>query len=221
MPWKRNERVLLIHGLAESSSWMLPLSFGLQASGYGTRLFDYPSTRYSIERLTEEYLDKHIQSLRHEKVLHFVGHSLGAIMIRYYLQNHKVPNIGRIVMLTPGNAGSPSLSLYRRHPLFPFLFGSAGIQSADDRCFACTLTGRLPETGIISGCVAVDPISYFSMVWPHDGKTTVQGTKLKEMKDHFISPATHELIMFDPIVIYQTIYFLSHGHFKHGLKENE
>jgi pimeloyl-ACP methyl ester carboxylesterase len=199
---------------------MLPLSFALQATGYGTRLLDYPSTRYSIERLTEEYLGRYIQSLNHEEVLHFVAHSLGAIMLRYYLENHKVENIGRIVMLAPGNAGSPSLSLYRRHPLFSVFLGPAGVQSADDRCFACTLTDeRLPETGIISGCVAFDPASYFSMEWPHDGKTTVQGTKLKGMKDHVVLPASHELMMFDPIAIYQTINFLRHGYFKHVIRE--
>jgi hypothetical protein len=51
-------QVLLVHGLAESSFWMLPISLALKTAGYNTQFFDYPSTRFSVEQLTEEYLGK-------------------------------------------------------------------------------------------------------------------------------------------------------------------
>ena len=121
--------VLLIHGLAESSLWMAPLGVVLMGSGYDTHFIDYPSTSFSIEDLTEIHLERAIQSLADKRVIHVVAHSMGAVMIRYYLQNHRIPNIGRVVMLAPGNAGSPMLSLYRRHPLFPVILGLPGIQS--------------------------------------------------------------------------------------------
>jgi hypothetical protein len=138
-------------------------------------------------------------------------------MLRYYLQNHDIPNIGRIVMLAPGNEGSPFLSLFNHHPLYTSILGPAGVQSAsNDECFACTLVDdNLPETGIISGCVALNPLSFLSMPWPHDGMITVQGTRLKAMKDHIVLPVSHDSMLSSPAALYQTVHFIRHGHFNH------
>lgn len=214
---KNNEAVLLLHGLAETSWWMMPLACALRAAGYEPVLLDFPSTRYPIESLIREYLDTAIEKLPPYKKLHFIGHSLGSVMIRSYLQHNKPKNTGRFVMMAPGNHGSPVLSVYKHLPLYKFFLGPAGIQSAaDDDSYASALSETMPvETGIIAGCVPLDPLSIFSMPWPHDGKTTVEDTRLAGMTDHITLFTAHDLMMFDPVAIYQAVYFLRHGHFSH------
>ena len=97
------------------------------------------------------------------------------------------------------------------------MLGPAGLQSADDEnCFACQLKRPiLKETGVIAGSIALDPLGWMLMPWPNDGKTTVKGTMLPGMKDHLVLPASHDMLIFDPIAIYQTAYFLKHGQFRH------
>ncbi len=208
------ETVLLCHGLAENSLWMTPLAMTARLAGFRPHLWDYPSTRHPIEVLTERHLHDAVASLAGEETLHVITHSMGGIMLLYYLQRHRIPNLGRIVMLTPGFDGSPPLSLYRRHPLFSLL-GPAGIQSASGPdCFSCRLERTIPaEAGIITGCVGSDPAGWLTMPWPHDGKTTVAGTYLDNMKDHLVVPASHDLLLYDPAAHYQSMHFLRHGRF--------
>jgi triacylglycerol lipase len=118
-------------------------------------------------------------------------------------------------MIAPAHNGSPTMSVLGQHPLFPILMGPSGIQSKDDdHNFAASLPGVSgQEVGIIAGCVPLDPIGWFSMPWPNDGKTTVEGTKLDGMKDHTVVPASHDTILTNPAALYQTGHFLKHGQF--------
>jgi pimeloyl-ACP methyl ester carboxylesterase len=210
-----NESVVLLHGLAESSLWMMPAASALRMADFEPVLFDYPSTRHPIEKLADTYLKEFIDTLENRETLHFVGHSMGAVMLRYYLQNYRISNLGRIVMMAPGNHGSPVLSLYKHHLLYETIMGHAGAQSAaDEDSFADQLPEFMPaETGIIAGCLSFDPLATLTMSWPHDGKTTVEGTKLENMTDHITLPTGHDLMMFDPVAIYQAVHFLKHGRF--------
>lgn len=217
------EPVLLIHGLAESSFLMMPAACALRLAHYTPVFFDYPSTQNSVQEIANHDLREKIRSLRYEEKFHIVAHSLGAVLLRYYLQDHEIPNLGRVVMMAPGNKGSPALSLYKHIPLFGPALGPSGIQSADDED---SIAHSLPETisaetGIIAGCLSLDPVSFFSMRWPHDGKITVEGTKLDNMKDHITLPTSHDTMLFDPAALYQAVYFLQHGHFNQPWQFNE
>lgn len=207
--------VLMVHGLAEASVCLQPLAQSLAMRGYEPHFLDYPSTSFPIEHLTEVHLHEAITALRSKETLHIVTHSMGGVMLRYYLQLHGIPNLGRIVMLAPAHAGSPLMTRMQYHPLFPWLMGPAGFQSTDDeKGFALQIPDTISaETGILSGCVSLDPIGSLSMPWPHDGKTTVEGTMLKGMKDHMTLFTSHDMIMFDPQTMYQTAHFLEQGAF--------
>lgn len=218
----RNEReknaVLMVPGLAEASCLLAPLAAVLRVAGYRPILFDYPSTRHTIEVLTEDYLGPAIAALRREKRLDIVTHSMGGVMLRYYLQRHGIPNLGRAVMLAPGHGGSPMSSLYRHHPLYPLMLGPAGVQSsADEAGFALRIPRRVEaEVGVIAGCMPLDPLSLFVMPWPHDGRLPVDSTAIAGMRDHIVLPASHDFLMLDPWACYETLHFLDHGIFDHG-----
>lgn len=209
------QKVLLLHGLAETSVMMMPMAAALRWAGFDPVLFDFPSTRHDVSTLTDHYLKQKIDELADEPILHIVGHSLGCVMTRHLLEKYHVPNLGRVVMLAPGNHGSPVITFYKHFPLYHYIYGPAAIQSAaDDDSFADRLT-EYPsaQIGIIAGCTALDPLSYLLMPWPHDGKTTVDGTKLKGVPHHITVAASHDAIMIDPIACHHTIDFLKNGRF--------
>jgi triacylglycerol lipase len=208
--------VLLVHGLAEPAAAMNMLAASLKLQRYKALTFDYPSTKHSIEECTALHLAPAIEALANEPSLSIVTHSMGGIMLRYYLSRHRVENLERVVMLTPGHGGSRTMSALRHHPLFPVFMGPAGIQSGDDEYRFDKALGRYtgPELGIIAGCVSFDIIGSYVMPWPHDGKVKVSATHLEGMKDHIVLPVSHDSVLFDPLAIFQTSHFLKHGMFK-------
>jgi triacylglycerol lipase len=211
----KKECVLLIHGLAESEWRMLPMSLWLSYAGYRVIGVTYPSTFYPAEQLAEEYIAPLLRDLESEETLNVVTHSLGSILLRYCLKSKRQKNLKRVVMTTPAHHGSEQLEIYRHNPFMSALLGPSLQQSGiGEHCFACKLEDRVDyEVGIIAGSMPIDPISYFTIPWPHDGRESVARTKLQGMKDHITILASHDFVTFHPLAVYQTYFFLKQGYF--------
>src|SRR5690242_4201116 len=97
--------VILLHGLGKSHRSMEPLATYLRSNHYFVVNEDYPTTKNSIETLASQYISPMIKACleTQPQKIHFVTHSLGGLVLREYLQNHKVPKLSRIVMLGPPN----------------------------------------------------------------------------------------------------------------------
>src|SRR5688572_10385763 len=97
---------------------------------------------------------------------------MGGILVRYYLQQNKLTNLGKVVMLAPANNGSEMLELYRHNPVLASWLGPSLQQSGlEGHCFSCQLNPVVDyEVGIIAGYVPMDPLSWFTIQKPHDGK---------------------------------------------------
>lgn len=218
--WGRCEAecVVLLHGIGRSPRSLSRLESGLSDRGYRVFNLDYPSTKFPIEYLAEEVLHPLVERLRRESSakLHFVTHSMGGIVVRYYLQHHDLPNLGRIVMLSPPNGGSELADLLNRNAIFKRFMAPAGRQLGTDK-------DRLPrrlgaadfEVGIIAGNKSYNPINSLILDGPDDGTVTVESTKLLGMADFIVLRYSHRSIIRSKEVICQVIHFLRSGAFRH------
>lgn len=217
---KQRPCVILLHGLGESEMRMWPISYWLTFQGYRVVNVPYPSTLYPVEQLAEEYIEPLLGNFATEPVLHMVTHSMGGLLLRYCLLKQAQPNLKRVVMLTPANEGSETFEVYRHHPLFTMLYGPAGEQSGVHKAFSFPRQIGEPDInfdlGIVAGCISLDPVSFLVTPSPHDGRTSVEGTKMDGMTDHIVIPSTHEFVSYHPLAVYQTIHFLEHGQFNHA-----
>ena len=216
----QNECVVLLHGLGDVKYSMLKLENDLKAAGYFTKNIGYKPVKETIESISERDLLPIVQTFQKigfEKI-HFVTHSMGGLIVRYFLQENELPIGSRIVMLSPPNRGSEVVNYFAESPFFDFLIGDVGKELATDSSFLDNLEKIKPDVGIIAGSKSANPL--FSKIIPgdDDGRVSVENTKLAEMDDFYVVANTHLTIKYSKLVGYQIKEFLLNGKFDHATK---
>jgi pimeloyl-ACP methyl ester carboxylesterase len=188
-------------------------------AGYSVFNCNYPSRKYPVEQLYEDtirpMIDHCMEQYQPDR-LHFVTHSIGGILIRYYLSRHKLERPGRVVMLGPPNAGSELVDRLSSHWWFTLLNGPAGKQLGTEASSLPNSLGPVDyEVGIIAGKTTLGLLSPLIIPGEHDGKVSIRSARLDGMADFIILPYGHAFMMNRRQVIEQTILFLQRGKFDH------
>lgn len=212
--------VVLLHGLVRSSSSMSSMADTLGAAGFRVANIGYPSRKQQIEQLAAPAVEQGFSEcqLTAGEQIHFVTHSLGGILLRYYLANTSqtkvADSLGHVVMLGPPNQGSEVVDALKGLPGYAWVNGPAGYQLGTDRE---SIPLRLPAVdfslGIIAGSRSIDPIGSFLLPNPDDGKVSVARTRVEGMNAHIVMPVTHTFMMNSDAVQGQVINFLNSGAF--------
>jgi len=214
--------VILLHGLGRFRQSMRKIEKHLISLGYATINLAYPSTTKSIETIAEKYLGRAVEDCKERgaEKIHFVGHSLGGIIVRQYLQQHTMFPGSRLVMLAPPNQGSEIVDLLRKIPFYEWITGPAGQEIGRG---PESIINRLKpigiEVGVIAGDSSLNPLFSVFLDGPDDGTVSVNNTKLSEMRDFTIVHSAHTFIVSNPLVIKQVTHFLMHGKFDQDMTE--
>jgi len=209
------ESVVLLHGLARTDKSMKKLEKALIKQGYCVQNLRYESTRNNIEKLAEQTIGRALKQCPGDSVVNFVTHSMGGILVRQYLRNHDIENLGRVVMLGPPNKGSEVIDKLRDFPGFYFFHGDAGLELGTGATSVPNKLGHADfDLGIIAGTRSIN--LFLSRIIPglDDGKVSVENTKLEGMRDHLEMEVTHTFMMRNKKVIKQVIHYLKTGKFK-------
>lgn len=214
-PWLRaSDCVILLHGLARSEYSFSKMEEILTDSGYVVINNSYPSTKYTIEELAQDFIPTSMSECQEDSIIHFVTHSMGGILLREYLSKHTIDKLGRTVMLGPPNKGSEVTDRLKTVIGYELINGPAGMQLGTDSLGITYKLGEANfEVGIIAGTKTFNPILSTMLPNPDDGKVSVENTKLEGMTDHLELPVTHTFMMKNKDVIDQVIYFLKNGAF--------
>lgn len=208
------EAVILMPGLARTPRSMAKLRKRLEREEYRVEVLDYPSTRQPVEVLSEEYLAPAIDRILADDVprIHFVAHSLGAIVLRHYLADHALPERGRTVMLGPPNRGSEVVDRLGGLPPFQWLNGPAGLQlGTGPDSMPNTLPTPEGEVAVIAGTQSINWILSTMIPGDDDGKVSVERTRLPEMDAFAEVPVSHPFLMANGQVIDMVVSYLATG----------
>jgi hypothetical protein len=216
-PLQAAECVVLLHGLIRTSSSMEPMAEALDEAGFLTFNVDYPSRDYRIEQLAPLAVDAGLAGCRAQaevNTIHFVTHSLGGILIRQYLSEFDIVELGRVVMLGPPNQGSIAADKMRDVPGYDWINGPVGQQLGKGEDSVPLQLGPANfEVGIIAGNRSIDPITSAFLPDPDDGRVSVDDTLLDGMADFAVVEHSHAFMMRMQEPIKLTIRFLKSGHF--------
>ena len=208
--------VIILHGITRSNKHMQKLATYLQKDGFDVINLSYPSTTHKIEDLTEIINKEISQRTPEKKRIHFIGYSMGGLMVRALIHKYNYKNLGKVVQLAPPNQGSELADFVKNFWPYKKIFGPAGQQLITDQSAVKHIFGEVNyELGIIAGNATIDPISSAIIPGENDGKVAVERTKLEGMKDHIVVSASHTFFPFNKEVQKQTLYFLKNGNFKH------
>ncbi|HEX3890463.1 MAG TPA: alpha/beta hydrolase [Verrucomicrobiae bacterium] len=198
---------------------MVQMEHALTDAGYKVRNVDYPSRSATIEKLADDAIGKAVSDCQRDGAtkIDFVTHSLGGILVRSYLAQHAIQNLGRVVMLAPPNQGSEVVDKLGWLFLFKWINGPAGNELGTDTNSTPNKLGAANfPLGIIAGDRSINWINSFLIPGSDDGKVSVERTKLAGMTGHIVIHATHPFIMKNREAIRQTIQFLRAGNFDHA-----
>ena len=218
---EERDAVLLLHGLARQSNSMVRLADRLAGAGYQVHNIDYPSTSGTPAQLVEIVRSAFDSCCTEVRRVHFVTHSLGAILTRLFIDESRPPNLGRVVMIAPPNQGSEIVDLLGDWPLFHSWFGptAASLRTDDSG-----LTHRLPdpdyEVGVIAGDWPINPLGAVLIPGRDDGGVSVEGARVPGMADFLTVHRSHGRITLAPEVAAQALYFLKNGLFDRRLVES-
>ena len=112
---RSNELVILLHGFGKTPRDMSCLEKYFESRRYHVLVPHLPTSFHSLEECTvafEEYFSEiHGEYNR----IHFVGHSIGGLIIRQFLSRNEVANIGRCVLIGTPNKGSELAAIVDRY----------------------------------------------------------------------------------------------------------
>ena len=210
------ECVVLLHGLGRLSNSMSELETKLAPAGYSVSNIKYPSRSYPIDVLALDAIGRGLAQCRSEGPgeIHFITHSLGGILLRYYLLENTISELGRVVMLGPPNQGSEIVDGLLPLPGFGFIGGPAGVALGTGEGSIIDRLGPVEfDLGIIAGSTNINPLEFLFIAGPSDSIVSIESTKVRGMNAHMVLPVTHTLMMRNNEVIEQAIHYLKTGSF--------
>lgn len=202
--------IILVHGLWFGPVFMQPLARRLhRLTGLPVRRVNYRSTRGELAEHAERLHD--FAKRGGAPVQHFVGHSLGGLVILKMLNTYDDLAPGRVVFLGSPLQGSRVARKAEKVPGAEVLLGK--VQSALHEGFPVVPGDR--EAGMIAGSRSM------GLGWmvggtggPGDGTVAVAETIADGLDAHCVLPVTHTGMLYSSRVAEQAAQFLETGRFK-------
>jgi pimeloyl-ACP methyl ester carboxylesterase len=215
MNTRREELVVLVHGL-----WMHGVVMEVQRAllarmGFDAVCYSYPSARLTLGENADR-LALFARTLAASRV-HWVAHSLGGLVTLHMLDREPDLPPGRVVLL-----GTPYHACEARRAGAATWFGShmngrsLGEWLAIEK--SAPISGR--EIGVIAGRIGVGlgRVVAHGLPSPHDGAVAVEETDIATARDRIVLSVSHTGMLFSREVARQTAAFLRDGRFDHDAR---
>jgi len=203
---------VFVHGLFLNGAEFMLLRRRLAAQhGFQTHRFSYPTVRGAMSGAVAQ-LTRFVERIDADRV-HFIGHSLGGIVLCRYFQLANPARPGRVVLLGSPLLGSDSARAVARYPWLRRVIGplvhAELVDCGEPRTWQC---GR--ELGLIAGTRPMGLGRLFArMREDSDGTVAVRETKLPGHTAHLALPVSHMGMLASARVARQVGGFLVDGRF--------
>jgi pimeloyl-ACP methyl ester carboxylesterase len=201
------QTVILAHGLWVPGVVMHPLASRLERAGFRCHSFAYAGRA----RPLEAHAERLARLARQLGPAHFLGHSLGGLVVLAALQSDAAIGVGRVTLLGTPARGCLSGRWLARHSAGRWLLGESEQQWREGRAARWT---RPEALGVIAGTA---PFGLGRMIGrlpgPNDGVVCVEETAVEGMTERAVLPVSHSAMLISSRVADNVAAFLAHGRF--------
>jgi pimeloyl-ACP methyl ester carboxylesterase len=203
---------VFVHGLWLTGAESLLMRRRITAQrGFACHSFSYPTIARSMTEITDK-LAKFVAGLDAERV-HFVGHSLGGLVLYRYFESVSNDRHGRVVMLGAPTVRSKTAERVGKLPVLRSIIG----RMVTDELVSPTGTREWRcgcDLGLIAGSRPMGLGRFFAKFDEDcDGTIGVSETKLPGHRAHITLPVSHMGMLASGAVATQVGAFLESGSF--------
>jgi len=200
---------ILVHGLWVPAAVMTPLAARLTAAGFRCHLFSY----FGRARQVHAHAERLARFAREIGPAHFVGHSLGGLVILEALQGHADVQAGRVVLLGTPVRGNFAGRRLGQHGWGRWFLGSTRALWSEGRAARWT---RPEPLGVLAGTLPVGLGRLFgALPGPNDGVVRLEETEVEGMRDRVVLRVGHSAMLLSARVAAQVAAFLRDARFSH------
>ena len=214
---ERGDYVVVVHGWAWLRDTMRSTVSYLHESEYAVVNVNYDARKEFPEEIANTHIAEAVKAYctDSKRKVHFVGHSMGCLMIRKYLKSHHPENLGEVVLLAAPNQGIEYVDRFSDQMWFRKIFGNSARLLGDG-------VGNLPDQlgpaegyapGIIMGHKVSLPLLSRWLAGPDDGVVSVASGKMEGMRELIQVRCIHMNLPRNKPTLEQTVHFLRNGHF--------
>jgi pimeloyl-ACP methyl ester carboxylesterase len=203
--WMRE--VILAHGLWVPGAVMQPLAWRLGRAGFRCRTFAY----LGAARPLEAHAERLARFARGLGPAHFVGHSLGGLVVMEALLRHADLAAGRVVLLGTPARGSAAGRRLAGHPAGRWFLGHSEALWREGRAARWT---RPEPLGVLAGSLPLGLGRVLGRLHGvNDGVVGLDETEVDGMAERLVLPVAHSAMLVSARVAAQVAAFLSEGRF--------
>ena len=198
---------ILLHGLWVPAAVMTPLAARLSAAGFRCHLFSY----FGRGRPIQAHAERLERFAREVGPAHFVGHSLGGLVILEALQRHADVPAGRVVLLGTPVRGNFAGRRLGQHGLGRWFLGSTHALWSEGHAARWT---RPEPLGVLAGTLPVGLGRLFgALPGANDGVVRLDETEVEGMRERVVLRVGHSAMLLSARVAAQVVAFLRDARF--------
>ena len=202
--------VILLHGLWVPAAVMAPLAARLGGAGFRCHLFSY----YGRARPLAAHAERLARYAHDVGPAHFVGHSLGGLVILEALQRHADIRAGRVVLLGTPVRGNFAGRRLGQHGWGRWFLGSTRSLWSEGHELRWT---RPEPLGVLAGSLSLGLGRLFGpLPGANDGVVRLDETEVEGMRERVVLRVGHSAMLLSARVAAQVVAFLRDARFTHS-----
>lgn len=199
--------VVLAHGLWVPAVVMTPLAARLAQAGFRCHLFSY----HGRERPLDAHAERLARFAREVGPAHFVGHSLGGLVVLQALEQHRSVAVGNVLLLGSPVRGNFAGRRLAQHGWGRWFLGASESLWREGRAAHWT---RPEPLGVLAGTTPLGLGRLFgALPGANDGVVRVEETEVDGMRERIVLPVAHSTMLVSARVAAQAVSFLKDARF--------